>query len=400
MRKLAVNIARVVLAVTFILSGFVKAVDPLGTQYKIDDYLEAMNLSGLLPNMVTLGASVLQSAVEFCLGIFLLFAIQRRLTSRFILLIMLVMTPLTLWLALTNPISDCGCFGDAVVLTNWQTFWKNVLLLGCAIVVARWPKDMFRFVSESNQWIVINYSVLFIMGIAVWSLYYLPTFDFRPYYVGTSLRENWQRTMDGEDLPYADFFIEDINGGEDITEKVLGDTSYVMLLVSPYLEQADDSRLDLINELYEYANEHGYAFYCLTASTQKHIERWHDVTGADYPFCQTDGTTLKTIIRSNPGLVLLKDGIVIRKWSHNDLPDITEEAFSLPLEKLEIGHQPDNSMPKRIATLMLWFVLPLTVLTLADRMWMWTRWIRRRRRVFKRIQERDTTTPNNNEKEK
>jgi triosephosphate isomerase len=370
----------VVLAVTFILSGFVKAVDPLGTQYKIDDYLEAMNLGGLLPNMVTLGASVLQSAVEFCLGIFLLFAIQRRLTSRFILLIMLVMTPLTLWLALANPISDCGCFGDAVVLTNWQTFWKNVALLACAIVVAWWPKEMFRFISESNQWIVINYSVLFIMGISVWSLYYLPTFDFRPYHVGTNLRENWQRTMDGEDLPYADFFIEDINQGEDITEAVLGDSSYVMLLVSPYLEQADDSRLDLINELYEYADEHGYAFYCLTASTQKHIERWHDVTGADYPFCQTDGTTLKTIIRSNPGLVLLKDGIVIRKWSHNDLPDITEEEFALPLERLEIGHLPDNSVPKRIAALMLWFVLPLTVLTLADRMWMWTKWIRRRRR--------------------
>ena len=368
------------MAVTFILSGFVKAVDPLGTQYKIDDYLEAMNLGGLLPNMVTLGASVLQSAVEFCLGIFLLFAIQRRLTSRFILLIMLVMTPLTLWLALANPISDCGCFGDAVVLTNWQTFWKNVVLLACAIVVAWWPKEMFRFISESNQWIVINYSVLFIMGISVWSLYYLPTFDFRPYHVGTNLRENWQRTMDGEDLPYADFFIEDINRGEDITEEVLGDSSYVMLLVSPYLEQADDSRLDLINELYEYADEHGYAFYCLTASTRKHIERWHDVTGADYPFCQTDGTTLKTIIRSNPGLVLLKDGIVIRKWSHNDLPDITEEEFALPLERLEIGHLPDNSVPKRIAALMLWFVLPLTVLTLADRMWMWTKWIRRRRR--------------------
>ena len=368
------------LSVTFILSGFVKAVDPLGTQYKIDDYLEAMGMGSLLPTWVTLGASVLQSAVEFCLGIFLLFAIQRRLTSRLILLIMLVMTPLTLWLALTNPISDCGCFGDAVVLTNWQTFWKNIVLLGCAVVVAWWPKDMFRFVSESNQWIVINYSVLFIIGISVWSLYYLPTFDFRPYHVGTNLRENWQRTMDGEDLPYADFFIDDIDAGEDITEAVLGDSSYVMLLISPFLEQADDSRLDLINELYEYTDEHGYAFYCLTASTQKHIERWHDVTGAEYPFCQTDGTTLKTIIRSNPGLVLLKDGVIIRKWSHNDLPDIGEEQSTLPLEQLEIGHLPDDNVAKRIAMIMMWFVLPLTVLTLADRTWMWTQWIRRRRK--------------------
>ena len=228
MKKLCVNLCRLILAITFILSGFVKAVDPLGTQYKINDYLEAMYL-GRLPDWMTLGTSVLLSAVEFCLGIFLLFAIRRRLTSKLILLMMAVMTPLTLWLAIANPISDCGCFGDAVVLTNWQTFWKNIVLLGCAVVVAMWPKEMFRFVSESNQWIVINYSALFILAIAAWSLYYLPTFDFRPYHIGTNLREQWQRTMDGEDLPYADFFIEQHSDGEDITEAVLADTSYVFL---------------------------------------------------------------------------------------------------------------------------------------------------------------------------
>ena len=378
MKKLCVNVCRIILAVVFILSGFVKAVDPLGTQYKIDDYLEAMHLGGLLPDMATLGASVLQSAVEFCLGIFLLFAIRRRLTSRLILLIMAVMTPLTLWLAIANPISDCGCFGDALVLTNWQTFWKNVVLLVCAIIVALWPKEMFRFVSKSNQWIVINYSALFILAISAWSLYYLPTFDFRPYHVGTNLRQNWQRTMDGEDLPYADFFIENVKDGEDITEALLNDSSYVFLMVSPYLEQADDSRLDLINELYEYANEHGYGFYCLTSSTHQNIERWREITGAEYPFCLTDGITLKTIIRSNPGLLLMKDGTIIRKWSHNDLPDLEEASSSKPLEQLEIGQMPDNNVPKRIITLLMWFVLPLSLLSLADRTWMWTKWLRRK----------------------
>ena len=379
MKKVCVNACRLILAVTFILSGFGKAVDPLGTQYKINDYLEAMHLGGLLPDFVTLGTSVLLSAVEFSLGIFLLFAIQRRLTSRLILLILAVMTPLTLWLAIANPISDCGCFGDAVVLTNWQTFWKNVVLLGCAVVIVLWPKSMFRFISESNQWIVINYTVLFIVGIAAWCLYYLPLFDFRPYHIGTNLREQWQRTMEGEDLPYADFFMElnDEEDTEDITEDVLNDTSYVFLLVSPYLEQADDSRLDLINELYEYAHEHSYPFYCLTSSTQQGISRWQEMTGAEYPFCMTDGITLKTIIRSNPGMVLLKDGVIIRKWSHNDLPAISEADAAKPLGQLPVGQMPETKVSQRILLLLLWFVLPLTLLSLADRMWMWTKWLRR-----------------------
>ena len=384
-----------VLAVTFILSGFVKAVDPLGTQYKINDYLEAMHMGGLVSDWGVLGASVVQSAVEFCLGVFLLFAIQRRLTSRLILLIMVVMTPLTLWLALTDPIHDCGCFGDAVVLTNWQTLWKNVVLLVFAIVVAKWPKDMFRFVSEPNQWIVINYSVLFVLGLSVWCLYYLPIFDFRPYHVGTNLRQQWQRTMEGEDLPYADFFIDKADGSGDITEEVLGDTSYVFLLVSPHLEKADDARLDLLNELYEYARDHGYAFYCLTASTPTHIQRWENITGAEYPFCQTDETTLKTIIRSNPGMLLMKDGTIIRKWSHNDLPDIGEEDTVRPLEQLAIGQKPTDSVPTKIATLLMWFVLPLSLLSLADRMWMWTKWVRRRKTCRK---SRETVKPYLNNK--
>ena len=396
MKQLTVNICRLVLAATFILSGFIKAVDPLGTQYKIDDYLEAMHLGGIATDMATLGASVILAAVEFCLGIFLLFAIQRRLTSRCILLMMVVMTPLTLWLALANPVSDCGCFGDALVLTNWQTFLKNVVLLACAVIVAWWPQMMFRFVSRSNQWIVINYSIVFIIAIAAWSLYYLPMFDFRPYHIGTDLRRQWQRTMDGEDLPYADFFIESSDRG-DITEDVLHEEGYTFLLVSPYLEQADDSRLDLLNQLYEYAREHDYAFYCLTASSDRHITHWRDITGAEYPFCQTDGTTLKTIIRSNPGLLLLKDGVIIRKWSHNDLPELSETESALPLEQLKTGRMPTEGPARKIATILLWFVLPLALLTMADRLWMWINWFRQRSRRFKEV---TNINPNKNRKEK
>ena len=422
MKRIIVNIARLLLAVVFIFSGFVKAVDPLGTQYKIHDYLEAMHLPALLPDVVTLGLSVALAALEFSLGLFMLFAIRRRLTSRLTLFMLLVMTPLTLWLAVSNAVADCGCFGDAVVLTNWQTFWKNVLLLAAAIVVARWPQEMFRFVSKSNQWIVINYTVLFILAVSAVSLYDLPQFDFRPYHVGASIPEGMeipegaehpqfettfilekdglQREFTLEDYPDStwtfidshtvqltkgyvppihDFSMTLVDGGDDITDMVLEDTAYTFLLVAPQLENADDAYLDRINQLYEYCQEHDYPFYGLTASGEAAINRWCDMTGAEYPFCHTDETTLKTIIRSNPGLLLLKQGTVIRKWSHNRLPVIDDALTSQPLEQFEIGHLPEDSVPRKILLLLLWFVLPLTLLVIADRIWAWSKWLRRRR---------------------
>lgn len=383
MKKVAVNIARLVLAIVLILSGFVKAVDPLGTQYKIADYLGALHLGQYAPDIMTLGAAVLLSAIEFGLGICLLFAIRRRLVSRLTLLMMSIMTPLTLWLAVANPISDCGCFGDAVVLTNWQTFWKNMVLLALALIIRAWPLEMLRFISRSNQWIVINYSALFIIFVSGWSLYYLPYFDFRPYHVGTDLRQGWQQMLEGQESPYADFFIERTDNGEDITEEVLQDKGYTFLLVSPHLEQADDSQLDRINDLYEYADDRGYPFYCLTASGTKGIHRWQETTGAEYPFCQTDETVLRTIIRSNPGMLLLKDGKVIGKWSHNNLPVIEESLSSLPLEKFSFGQMAENSVAQKVLWILMLYVLPLLLLALADRLWAWSNWVKKREKSNK-----------------
>ena len=377
MKKAIVNLCRLLLAAVFILSGFVKAVDPLGTLYKMQDYLLAMDLGEWLPDLALLAFAVGLSALEFCLGIFMLFAIRRRLTSRTMVIVLAIMTSLTLWLALTDPISDCGCFGDALVLTNWQTFWKNIILLTAALVVAKWPFGMIRFISKSNQWIVINYSLLFILIISGWSLYDRPQFDFRPYHEGTDLREGWNLMMEGNESPYADFFIEKADDGEDITEQVLNNEGYTFLLIAPWLEKADDSQLDLINQVYEYAEDNDYLFYCLTASGESGISLWRDITGADYPFCQTDGTVLKTMIRSNPGLLLLKDGKVIRKWSHNRLPD--EYDLARPLEELELGQAAGNTMGRHIAEVMLWFVLPLLLLSITDRLWMWSKWIRKRK---------------------
>ena len=376
MKRVLVNIARLVLAITLILSGFVKAVDPLGTQYKIADYLQVLHLGAFIPDFMTLGASIILSAIEFGMGICLLFAIQRRVVSLLVLLMMLLMTPLTLWLAVANPVRDCGCFGDAIVLTNWQTFAKNVVLLACALTVWWRPLLMMRFISRSNQWIVINYSAVFILMVSGRSIYDLPYFDFRPYHVGTDLRKGWQQMMDGEESPYADLFMQRVGDGLDMTDSLLNRKGYLFLLVSPHLEEADDGELDLMNQVYEYAEDYEYPFYCLTASGLQGIASWCDQTGAEYPFCQTDDIVLKTMIRSNPGLLLLKDGVIIRKWSRNNLPN--EYVLTDSLDKLEIGQMPEDSAAQKILLIFTWYILPLFLLALADRLWAWSKWLKKK----------------------
>ena len=425
-RNTAVNIGRLLMAATFIFSGYVKAIDPLGTQYKLTDYLQAMGIRSLLPEWTLLVGAVLLAALEFSLGIFLLFAIRRHLVSRIVLALMSIMTLLTLWIVIANPVKDCGCFGDAVVLSNGQTFIKNIILLAIALMLLKWPTSMVRFVSKKTQWIVINYTVIFALALSAWSLWDLPLFDFRPYHVGANiaqgmkipqgapqpqfettfiLEKNGQQkeftldnypdstwtfvdsktvqTAEGYVPPIHDFSIQDNKTGEDITQEVLNDTGYTFLLISPTLAYADDSNFGRIDQIYEFAQDYGYRFICLTASSDKDIAKWQDITGAEYPFYTTDATTLKTMIRSNPGLMLLHHGTIIQKWSHNKLPQ--PEELNQPLEKSALGKMPSDSIPRKILLMLMWFVLPLTLLAIADRLWAWTTWVKKKKENANKI---------------
>lgn len=415
-----VNACRFLLGATFVFSGFVKAIDPIGTQYKLQDYISAVGMGGIVPDIVTLLASVALSALEFSLGVFVLFAIRRHLVSKILVAFMAVMTLITVWIALFNPVKDCGCFGEALRLTNVQTLLKNIVLLAASVVVAWRPLRMYRFLSRSTQWIAINYTILFVLLLSAHCLYHLPLIDFRPYHIGMNIKKgmeipagapqpefettfilqkngvkkeftldnypdsSWQfvdsktvQTKEGYEPPIHDFSIQKADG-DDITDSVLTAKGYIFLLVSPHLEQADDSNFGDIDLLYEYCQERKIPFYCLTASTKKDIDHWADITGAEYPFCFTDETTLKTIIRSNPGLLLLKDGTIIRKWSHNDLP--SSSSLNAPLSKLSIGAMPSTSLGETIMKVVLLFFIPLIILVFADRTWAWTRYLRRKRK--------------------
>ena len=208
------NACRFLLAAVFIFSGFVKAVDPLGTQYKIQDYLEVFGWAASVPAFLPFLASVLQAMVEFCLGVYLLFGIRRRMTTLFVVLIMGVMTPLTLWLALSNPISDCGCFGDAVTLTNWETFGKNVLLLIAAVSVFKWGNRITPLVTKRFDWLVAMYTFLYISGMTLYCYRELPVFDFRPYHIGADIRKGMEIPEGEKPTVYETRFILQKDGVE------------------------------------------------------------------------------------------------------------------------------------------------------------------------------------------
>ena len=159
-----------------------------------------------------------------------------------------------------------------------------------------------------------------------------------------------------------------LEDNEDITEAFLREDTYKFLLVSPHLEHADDGTMDCIAGVHDYCLTYGYPFYCLTASGDAAIERWTEMTGAEYPYCHTDDVVLKTMIRSNPGLMLLHGSVVVNKWPNTMLPAV--EKLDAPLEQLEISNPPIESKLKRLLRLLLWYVLPLLAVTVADRLWL------------------------------
>lgn len=404
-----VNVSRLLLSVTFILSGAVKLVDPRGTEYKIQDYGAALGFSDALLDPVPLLSAILLSAFEFVMGIYMLFGMRRRLTTLAMLLFLSVMTPLTLYLAIVNPVSDCGCFGDAVKLTNWQTFGKNVVLLLAVVIVMRYYRLMNRLITKRHQWMVSVYSWLFAFVFAAANLYYLPIVDFRPYHIGADLKgamaagtqyvttfilekDGVQREFTLEDYPDSTWAFVDskttvldghaegtgmeslqmlaVETGEDVTEQVLTDTGYVFLLVAPYLEKADDGIMDRLITLHDYCADNGYQCLCLTSSGEEEIARWIELTGAEYPFCQTDAEVLKTMVRSNPGLMLLHNGVVENKWSVATIPG--EEELTAPVEELPALHPAESSLRQKVLRIFLWYVLPLLFIAVADNLWvMW-----------------------------
>ncbi|MDR3142335.1 MAG: DoxX family protein [Tannerellaceae bacterium] len=375
--KIVAGICRLLIGCVFVFSGFVKAIDPAGFAIKIGDYLTAFGLQDFKP--LALLASINLSAVEFTLGVCMLLGVYRRYMSILVLLVMLVMTPLTLYLALFNPVSDCGCFGDAVILSNWATFYKNIVLLSAAVFVLIHNQKLYQCFTFSVYWFVVLFVYVYCVGFSWWNYNHLPLIDFRPYKIGASIPEQMTIPGDAPHDEYESVFIYEKDGvkkeftldnypandsswtfvdartklaaggikprietfnvydsdNRDVSDIILYNEEPILLLIAHKLEEASDERIDEINNLYDYALERKIPFYCITGSAQKYIQAWVDITGAEYPFLFADDVLLKTIIRSNPGLVLIKNGTVLKKWHYKDIPEEenTDKAVSGCLEE-------------------------------------------------------------------
>ncbi len=369
---------RIIVGSVFIYSGFTKGIDPLGSAYKFADYFVAFNMEFLEP--LALPLSVVLSSAEMLLGVALLAGVQMVLASWAVLFFMSFFTILTLFIALTDPVADCGCFGDAIILSNWETFWKNIVLLIFVLFIFFKRKNFKPFFTKPiMEWSAVVGFLIIILGISTWSYRNLPVIDYRPYSIGANISEKmnvppdaladeyeitlyyekggelkafsvdslpdpewvWVKTEStlisrGYEPPITNFYIESVDEGIDFTYDILSDPGYTFLLVAYNLEKSYENTTARINQLAKWSERHGIRFICLTASPIANINNFIERTGATFDFYHADEITLKTIIRSNPGLVLLNNGTILGKWHYRNIPHTDELKGNLLSYSIEL----------------------------------------------------------------
>lgn len=414
--QLLTTLMRITVGGVFIFSGFTKGIDPWGTFYKITDYLNALGLeqwNGTAPFI-----AVAIAALEFMLGVAIAVGAYRRSAPWVALLVMLVMTPLTLWLALTNAVPDCGCFGDALHLSNWATFGKNVLLLLGVIYLLLFNKSLRGVYGPAVQWMVMAASFGLIMAISYYGYFVQPLIDYRPYPVGSRLvnttiedsnededdfifiysknGEEREFTIDSlpdeEDgweyvtryharRPHGKVIIQhgDAQGGiaimdedgSDITLDVLGNSHRTVLLLFPDLQRVGVVNSFALNELTDAALVADADVIGLTPANGEEIEHWKDVSMASYPIYNMDDSELKMVARGNPAVVYLEDGVI--KWKRT-LSSL--DGMEQPVELSEMGndYHPDSILSR----LTLLYFAVMLVLFLVNRTHLLVRYLYRK----------------------
>jgi len=357
--NLFLQISRLLFGAVFVFSGFVKAIDPLGSTYKIEDYLRTFG--GFFESMADYAfpLAIALSTIELLIGLNLIFKIQMNLTSILGLIFMIVMTPLTLYIAIKNPVTDCGCFGDALVISNWATFFKNIVLISLIILILVYQTKFRPFLSLKVQQIG---TVTFIAAgilLSIYSYRHLPMIDFLPYKTGVNIpkameipenapsdvyKTNFIYEKDGvqkeftlENYPkndsswvFVDQKTELISKGykapihdfsimnaqfDDITQQVLNFPGQTYLFIMYDLNETSVKGAKEAEKIYQKYMKAGIKCIALTGSSDADVQKFKDKTDVTFTFWKTDPTVLKTMIRANPGLILLKKGTIQGKWN-------------------------------------------------------------------------------------
>ncbi len=364
--KATLWLSRILFGIVFIFSGFVKAVDPLGSTYKFQDYFLAFGMDWLFP--IALPLAIILSTLEFVIGVSVLLGLKMRYSALGGLLFMGFFTPLTLYIAIYNPVTDCGCFGDALVISNWATFYKNIIITAAVVFIYYHRNRIKPLWSAQKDWYIVDVFSLLIVFFSIYCVRNLPVLDFRPWKIGNNIEEMMQpiqeeivefsfiykNTQTGEEqtfsideLPSSDdgwefvdrkenvtqeyipapideFVIQD-EDGFDMAESFLGNPEYQFILVAYDLNRTKKKSFrKKINDLAAKAEEDNLSFIVLTGSSFDDIDLFRHENQTPYPYYQSDAIKLKTIVRSNPGLILMKDWKVLGKWHHRNIPSYDE----------------------------------------------------------------------------
>lgn len=359
------NFSRVFTGLVFIFSGFVKGVDPMGTAYKFDDYFIALNIPWMSGMSVAL--AIIMIAAEFILGWFLLFNFRTKLSAWFVLGFMLFFTPLTLWLAISDKVHDCGCFGDFLVMTNTQTFIKNLVLLVFVIILFTTRKAFRNAMAGWKQIAVALLGVVIIFYLMHSGYNHEPKLDFRPFKVGANLSENmlpipeisevnliYQHTETGEELSYTTKtlpFNDSIlfpklkflrqekkiiqefqpaaasfemfgTDGHDYSSEIIGFKDFILVLFIQDIEKANKNAFVKIAAIQEEAAKRKIRMVAVSGSAYDTVEKFLQEAGTPMEHYSADVIKIKTVVRANPGLLLLKNGHVLGKWHYHDFPEL------------------------------------------------------------------------------
>ena len=359
--NILIQFARIVVAATFIFSGFVKLVDPLGSAYKFEEYFSAgvLNMEFLIP--YALPFSILLILAEIMLGVLLLIGFKPKLTIWSLFGLTSIFLFLTWYSAYYNKVTDCGCFGDAITLTPWETFYKNIVLIALIVVLLLKTKKIKRIFSKTiSNWITFL-SLFIFLYITYHVLVHLPIIDFRAYAIGNNIPEGMVTPVDAKKDVYEDTWIYNVNGedlefeteekpweidgatfvdrrtkliekgyeppihdftmekdGVDLTEELMKKEK-LLLVVMYNISKSDEKGLAALKDITTEALQEGYDVYGFSASSAVDFEKVKKKYNFEFEQLFCDETTIKTMIRANPGIMTINKGTIKGKWNANDL---------------------------------------------------------------------------------